>query len=409
MSSRMNTNPKRLFLFHGPGCRDGNTTAAIVWNSQLSKVKEYLKQYGGMYSSEKRDPNEPSPHTPEMALKIVKEWKLDDIPPHVFVFIYPNTMLPDDLVKGFEVFFGDLDLGAKCLTHLMSLADTISGIDHHPTSFDTLKTLGFKDEDFDDEEGAKVITRGRTANQKSTFVLRLDTRLSVSAASLTWNYFGYGPIPPFVTMIQIDDTWQWDQKVPIDGKERSIDVKAYMEGLYINDGMRNFESICQHIKEPHIDEYVAIGKVLLKHKDALVDSIAKKANLGYMTGKLPGKDGKAGDEKTMNYTVLYISSIVYASEVADRMRTMFVPDYAKKGIEIDFTVVWNYKPDENGKDSIYTVSLRCPRSTLDLGIIARNLKSAITGGGHAGASGATFPGKLHITDIISKTPFAKPL
>ena len=366
---------------HGP-CADGQTALGIAWMEQPQEVRDYLAQYGGLYSKQKRryEAKYQNPHHPDQALRILKEWKLPDYAPVVFVFTQPNTRYPEELLRGRRVLCIDLDPGIIGIKQLMSLTTYTLVLDHHDSFKTSMSLLGV---DIPEQTLSRV---------SDNFHFYWNPAKTVSGATLAWQFLkpSARTFPHLIEIVQIGDTWNWKQRP-------EIKVKECLEALHARNVFSSFEDIVEYINNfrNQYQSLVNEGGPILKVKDKFVDSIALKANFGYIITPEPG-------DRMMIYNVLYTSSTVMELEIGDRIRELSVEWYKKeKGIDIDFTAVWKYvpskpevvrRPGEMPRPGYVTVSLRGGAPGINLLDIARRIPGIKSCTGYDKAAAFTFEG-----------------
>ncbi len=366
----MSAFPFDVCIGHGP-CIDGVSSLAIAWMQLPEAVQLYLSELGGYYSADKKSPAFPVPiNSPEGGVIVLNEWKLEGYVPVAFVTAQPTSTFPPALITGRRVLLVDLDPGTAGLAQLIAMSKSTMLLDHHGTFSDSVKGL---------PDGKTAIAGVETSLAPNVKYFWQPAKTE-AGASLTWKYFHpVALVPGFVELMQIVDTWSWEQNP-------TLQAKAVMEALWERKAFSSFPRIAKYITEfstLHAG-LIAEGAPLLKAKDIMIKTIASKVDVGYVMSADIGPDRKVGGPKT--YRVLYCNANVLINEVGEMMR-----EYNKELCtkhHIDFCCTWKYVP---GARTV-TVSLRSPTSGLALGLVARNVPGVDRGGGHDLAAAFTFTG-----------------
>src|SRR3972149_6693272 len=359
-----------VVIAHGPGCNDGATSAWAVWRNLPQDYRNALAQEGGFYAAPKSKDDESEtaessgepyihPNSPEGAMRLQ-----DRNFPLVFVFVQPSEGVPEKLVAGKNVLILDLDMG-DALPPVVSAARFVQLVDHHDSTPLTL------------QKHANFLF----GENRHKFSVLVNTQKTECGATLTWRLFNSAEIPPFVQVVRIGDTWQWNDFL-------ELQAKFVLKALYVRRTFRSFEDIEDtfvHWSE-NFESYAKQGASLLDYENALVKSVAKQCDLGY----IQTNDGTV-------YNVAYVPANCLHSEVGSNMKW-----YAEKrfGIPIHFCATWKYISYK----SIVSVSLRDPNPGINLAVVCRNVKGTDgRGGGHAAAAGFSFYGIENFHNFILKS------
>ena len=355
-----------VVIAHGPGCNDGATSAWAVWRTLPREYRELLASFGGFYSNRKISEQPPSskpylhPNSPEGGITLQQKGY-----PVVFVFIQPNNKVPDELVAGKRVLILDLDMGDS-LIPLVSSASSVLLCDHHDSTPQTIS----KHSDF-------LLTQNR-----HKFATYLNTSKQESGATLAWRITHSANIPPFVQVVRIGDTWSWND-------HPDLHSKAVLTSLNMSRSFRSFPEIEGTFSTwpDRFSTYVQKGYSVLEYEKSIVTQMAKHCDLGY----IQTSDGTV-------YNVAYTQASVLHSDVGSSIRS-----YAEKIFDtpIHFCATWKFIP----RKSLILVSLRDPKSGLNLSTIARNVKNGDgKGGGHPEAAGFSFRDIENFHNFILKSP-----
>lgn len=364
-----------VIMAHGPGCNDGATSAWAIWRILPESYRVQLSQVGGFYSVPKYDeevestaetshglhPVEPfiHPNSPEGALRLQEKGF-----PVVFVFIQPSEGVPDKLIANKRVLVLDLDMG-DALISLVRSASFVLLSDHHDSTPGTIQ----KHSQFLLDEN------------RHKFATYVNTSKRECGATLAWRLSHTAQIPPFVEIVRIGDTWQWDDYP-------QLHARAVLKSLYIRRAFRSFHNIEQIFQtwDEKFDSYVQQGYSVSEYETSVIRQMAKQCDLGFVQTN----DGTV-------YTVAYTQASVLHSEVGSSMKW-----YAQKRFKmpIDFCATWKYASYKG----LVSVSLRDPEEGINLAVVARNIKGTDgKGGGHAAAAGFAFYGLENFHNFILKS------
>ncbi|CAH6420011.1 Hypothetical protein HVR_LOCUS1060 [uncultured virus] len=346
-----------VVIAHGPGCNDGATAAWSVWRLLPFWYQKQLAAEGGFYAKPNQDEESEEsnsgdsyvhPNSPEGAIKLQnKGFSV------VFVFIQPSEGVPDVLVKNKRVLILDLDMGDALISLVRAATYTLLS-DHHDSTPNTL--CKYSQILFDEN--------------RHKFATYVNTNLQESGATLAWRLTHSAVIPPFVQVIRIGDTWQWDEYP-------ELHAKAVLTALYMKRAMRSFSEIEETFQtwDKYFPEYVQKGKTALEYERSITRQMAKQCDLGF----IQTHDG-------IVYNVAYTQASALHSEVGSSIRY-----YAEKRfkVPIHFCCTWKYASFKK----LVSVSLRDSMEGLNLARIARTVKGSNgKGGGHVAAAGFSFYG-----------------
>lgn len=356
-----------VILSHGPGCKDGATAAWCVWRNLSKTYRNLLFKEGGFYSNNTQVDTDDSseldpyihPNSPNGAIKLQERGF-----PVVFVFIQPNEAVPLALVKNKRVLILDLDMGDK-LVDVVTAASYVLLVDHHDSTPITI-------------EKYSAILNGEFGYKFATYV---NTSKSESGATLAWKLIEKTDIPPFVQIVRIGDTWQWDDYP-------KLNAHYVLMALNVRRTFRSFVDIENTFItwSKNFQGYVQKGRTLYDYEKSIVKRISKQCDLGF----IQTNDGTV-------YNVAYVQCNVLHSEVGVAMK--FYAEQRFK-MHIHFCATWKYVSYNN----IVSVSLRNGDPDIDLSTIARNVKySNGAGGGHVEASAFAFHGLDNFHNFILKS------
>lgn len=357
------TFPHDVIISHGPGCNDGAVAAWCLWRLLPKTYRDKLSLYGGFYSNPDKEENENifvngylHPNSPEGGIRL-QEIGL----PVVIVFVQPGQEIPRKLVQDKRVIILDLDMGDE-LVQIVENASFTLLVDHHDSTPLTISKYG------------NVLFE----KYRHKFATYINIHKSESGASLSWKLTHSPMLHPFVEIVRIGDTWQWNDYP-------ELQAKFVLEALYMKRAFRSFNDIENTFIQwnENFQSYVQIGSIYYESKLSLAKQIAKQCDLGF----IELNDGTI-------YTVAYTQANILHSEVGSLIRY-----YAEKRFEIpiDLCVTWKYISYKG----LVSVSLRDGREGLNLSFIARNIKNTNgKGGGHTGAAGFIFYGIENFHNFI---------
>jgi len=355
-----------VIVSHGPGCNDGATAAWAVWRTIPSQYRDALASQGGFYTKYEKEISPPQnndpyihPNSPEGAIKLQEKGH-----PIVFVFIQPGTALPEKLVANKRVLVLDLDMG-DALAPLVQMAQYTFLVDHHDS---TPKTIN-------DHE------RFLLDDARHKFSMFVNISPQESGATLAWRLTHGDEIPPFVQIVRIGDTWQWEDYP-------ALHARSVLKSLYMNRAFRTFPDIEATFQtwDTKFGGYVLSGQCVNDYEKSLVKQTAKQCDLGFIRTN----DGTV-------YNIAYCQATVLHSEVGSSMRW-----YAESRfkVPIHFCATWRYASYKG----IVSVSLRDQLPSLNLATIARNVMGTDgKGGGHVGAAAFSFYGLDKFHNFIMKS------
>lgn len=365
--------PYDVILAHGPGCNDGATAAWCVWRLLPDFYRNELQKEGGFYSKPEhredeeeneqpaqKGPNEAFIHAnaPEGAMKLQ-----DKGFPVVFVFVQPSEGVPRKLIENKRVIVLDLDMG-DALPPVVEAAAFVCLVDHHDSTSTTL------------HKHSQLLYE----TYRHKFATFVNTHKSESGASLSWKLTHSATPPPFVQIVRIGDTWQW-QDYP------ELQARSVLKALHMRRTFRSFPDIEDTFQtwDQQFQSYIHKGKSVADYETALVKQIAKQCDLGF----IQTNDGTV-------YTVAYTQASVLHSEVGAMIRY-----YAQKRFKmpIDICATWKYASFKG----LVSISLRDGIPGINLAEVARNIKDGNgKGGGHAPAAGFSFFGLENFHKYISR-------
>jgi oligoribonuclease NrnB/cAMP/cGMP phosphodiesterase (DHH superfamily) len=215
-------------------------------------------------------------------------------------------------------------------------------------------------------------------NKFATFV---NTSKSECGATLIWR-LTHGPdIHPFVQVIRIGDTWQWNDYP-------ELEARSVLKSLHMKRTFRSFSSIEDTCStwDANRRSYAENGRVLAEYETAMVKRIAKQCDLGF----IQTADGTV-------YNVAYTQANILHSEVGSMIKW-----YAQKRFKmpIHMCATWKYVSYKG----LVSVSLRDGDPGVNLSSVARNIKGGNgKGGGHAEAAGFSFFGLENFHNFILKS------
>ncbi|CAH6419410.1 Hypothetical protein POVN_LOCUS714 [uncultured virus] len=378
-----------VFIAHGP-CLDGQTALMVAWLKLPKMTREYLSQYGSLYAnkSSEVDARGASILSPAGALKIVKEWKLKGAKPQVFALTMPGIELPDELIRGKLVLVMDLDPGFRVVKQLIASTVYTLLVDHHASFEATLKEAYAEmepDAHAEDSKLSPAPKRGQLTSLTTTFNYVWDPAKTSSGASLAWQLlYPETPIPPFIRLVQIQDTWNWEQEPELKAKECMAAIK---ERGYFN----CFDSLAYACNNFTVlfPDLVKEGTPIVATETRLIKQIARRAELGHVISG------------GVRYNILYCNTPVFGDDVCHEMRAFGGAHWERCGVKIHFCAIWTYMPHTK-QPSLVKVSLRSPLPGLKLGQIARQMYGARPpgGGGHDEAAAFVFEGLENFHKVI---------
>ena len=358
MSTYNQGNGFQVIISHGPSCIDGKVAAWVIWRKYSHTYREYLSRFGGIYAltgfTDGTDNVDPT--SIAGALKMQEQGA-----PAVFVFVQPSESVPDKLVRDKDVLILDLDMGNGLVPVVQASKSTML-LDHHASSNLTI-------------ESNKTVLLGEC---KDKFVCIVNTNKDHCGATIAWTMFDTSPIPPFLEIVRIGDTWQWNDSphlYPRQVHKAMVYDQMFDDFVTIDYLYENWDEL--------FPKFVADGEIYIKADNRKISQMAKYCDLGFMQLN----DGTV-------YTVAYTAAPILHSEVGSAIR-----QYATKKFtaEIDFCVTWVYLSAQNK----VSLSLRSPKEGLNLGYVARNIADGY-GGGHPEAAGVTFYGIENLHKYILK-------
>lgn len=369
-----------VIAFHGP-CNDGQAAAAIMWRKLPADYRQALAELGGMYAYA---PGQKSLDLPD-ADSETNTGEVDTNPtnagyaaqlrekgyPVVFVMTTPDYQLPANLIAGARVMYCDrwISRNINEIQRALELTKHITVVDHHSGNAQYVRPAMDLCEH----------TYGIDATPAKLSII-FNPALTESGASLTWRVFGaigdeQTHMPPFITCVQIGDTWNWTQEPDL----RVRELLAALRNRRLLDTFPAIVRCIEHWTPEFRDSLIAEGHQILRFTEQEVAQIARNASVGVVT------TGSA------TYRVLYVNTPIHISEVGDKMRTMLAPESAgyctKDGQYIHFTATWR----QDSKTNAIYVSLRSPAPHIDLAAVARDVTGpgVKPGGGHRNAAGYT--------------------
>lgn len=359
--------PYKVIIAHGPGCNDGATAAWCVWRTLPRSYRDLLAEEGGFYAKPDMIKEEDDQSTIESFLhpnSAEGAMRLQDKGfPVVFVFLQPSEEVPVKLIEGKSVLILDLDMG-DALVSVVQSASSVFLCDHHDSTPLTIR----KHSEFLYEQ---------SRHKFSTYI---STSKSESGASLAWRLTHTADIPPFVQVVRIGDTWQWNDYP-------ELKARYVLKSLFLRRAFRSFpdiEGTYLHW-DANFKSHVEKGRAVLEFETAIIKQIAKQCDLAF----IQTEDGTV-------YNVAYTQCNTLISEVGSAMKW-----YAQKrfNVPIHFCATWKYV---SYKDLV-SVSLRDGEPGINLATIARTIKGSNgKGGGHDAAAGFSFAGIENLHKFFHK-------
>lgn len=347
------TTRKNIFydvvIFHGPKCADGMTSAWIYWLLLQDKIKNELRNFGGIYCE--IDTNELKP--PSKFYNTQKGALLSDASVK-FIYAQPGESVDPRLISGKKVLILDLDMGHELINIIRESSYTLI-IDHHYTTNNTIE---------------KVTSVG-ISKKKYDFFFRFDT--SVSGASLTWEYFIDEEIPWFINVVRIGDTYSFDEDI----NAKYVLTYLYSKGVFLS--FYNLDNFISNIgKKYKIEKMIKKGKIMTKQEQIIAFNSARNFTLS----EISINSGK-------KYLVAYCAGNTLSNDMSLYIRELAQERTSNK---IDFVATWKYIPFKK----LVLVSIRDPFE-CNLGEIASNIvdingNPPNGGGGHEKAASFNFYG-----------------
>jgi hypothetical protein len=383
--------PFDVVIAHGP-CNDGRTAAWVYWSTLPDSVKAELAKLGGVYAPRDAEETGGGPKMrpsvtslegaaalvagPDTARKVLGV-EIARAPPVVFAFAAPQSPVPDALVRGRRVLALDLDLGDE-LRAVVAAAAFVHLIDHHASAEPHIRAVR---RDFPPER----------------FTYSFDVGKMFSGALLAWIQFrSLDAVPELVRAVQIADTWSWDQ-------DPAIDMRAVVLAMAVRRVLRSFPDISATVDawQSFPDGPRAFtafladeGRAFMRYRDHVVSGIAARPSVFYVVVKV-------GEERRW-LRALGVNGSVFSSEVGHALRAETAPAFEAKGVRIDFTFQWYWRPD----DGIVVASLRGPGSGIDLSRVAAAIvgDGKERGGGHPAAAGLAIRGLENFGKVFLTAP-----
>jgi hypothetical protein len=290
--------PYNVIIAHGPGCNDGATAAWCIWRLLPRDYRDHLAKEGGFYVKPEREEKEDEepvqqpvststdpfihPNSPEGAMKLQ-----DKGFPVVFVFIQPSEGVPSKLVENKRVLILDLDMG-DALIPVVAAANFVLLADHHDSTPLTIC-----------KHAAFLFDQSR--HKFATFV---NTSKSECGTTLAWRLTHTAELPPFVQVVRIGDTWQWNEYP-------ELKARFVLKALHIRRAFRSFpdiEATFIHWDE-NFESNAEKGRAVMEFESALIKQGAKKCDLGF----IQTNDGTV-------YNVAYTQADLLYSEIGAAMK-----------------------------------------------------------------------------------------